>query len=143
MIPITGGGRHFKHGLIPLGYGGSREKLAEGLASLPRQQLKFFRSPRPVLSQQSRQGAVGEQLSSGLALGAVIGFVCGKTDALNFCLAPREWLLIAAMHRHLRAKRRDFFREFLARLSTQAVGPLDEAVAHPPIEGRDLFGFQL
>src|SRR5437667_9347063 len=122
MIPSIGGrGGSGRCGLIPRGKQVGAERRYSQLivlSSLPRQQLKFFRSSRPVLSQQSRQGTVGEQLSSGLAIWAVIGFIGRITYALNFCLAPRTWFLIAPMHRHFRAKRRDFFREFVASLST-------------------------
>lgn len=37
--------------------------------------LEFFKRLRPVVSEQSRKGAVGEEPSTGLTRGAIIGFV--------------------------------------------------------------------
>lgn len=77
-------------------------------------QLEFFRSFWPVLSQQSRQGTVGEELSSGLAVCTVVGLVGRITNALDFGITARARLFVSAMNRHAPAKCRDFLGKSIA-----------------------------
>src|SRR5712692_1575391 len=143
MIPIPregGGGT----GLVEtLGVMAKKKDSLPSLPSLPSKQVKLLRSSRPVLAQQSRQSAIGKQLTPGLAVRTVVGFVGRVTDALDLFLAARTRFLVSPMHRHFRTKRRDFLGKLVAGQLPQAVGPLDEAVANRRIETRDLFGFQL
>jgi hypothetical protein len=96
---------------------------------LPRKQTHFFRSLGPVLAQQSRQGAIGEQLSSCLAIRTVVGFVGRATYALDLCLTARARLFVSSMHGHSRSKRRNFLGKIIARFPPQALCPLEQTGA--------------
>ena len=58
---------------------------------------------------------------------AIVGFVVGVADALNFGGAPRAGLFVAAVNGHAFAEGGDFFREFVGGFSAQPIGPLREA----------------
>src|SRR5437763_278670 len=86
--------------------------------------LQFFEGARPILAQQAAQGTVGEQLSSGLARGAVVGFIGRITNALDLGSASRARFSILAMYGHGFMKRRDLFRKLAARLGAENFCPL-------------------
>src|SRR5271167_3262322 len=78
---------------------------------------------RPVLAQESREAAIGEQLSTGLAGRTVIGLIRCITNPLYLPTATRTRLLVAAVDCHLGAKSRHLFRKLVARIDTQAFRP--------------------
>ncbi len=71
----------------------------------PGHALQFVQRARPVFSQQARQTAVRQHAPFRLAASAVIGLIVCIADALDRIAAPRTWLPIAPMHRHLLAER--------------------------------------
>src|SRR5260370_30839813 len=91
-----------------------------------RQLSEFFRGFWPIVAQNSRQRAVGEQFPARLALRAIVGFIRRITNALNFCATARARLLVSTMHRHAFAKGRDFFRKLISRCCTQTLRPVPE-----------------
>src|SRR5436309_2795322 len=86
--------------------------------------FEFFEGARPILAEQAAQGAVGEQLSSGLARGAVVGFIGRITNALDLGSASRTWFPVLAMYGHGFMKRRDLFRKLAGRLGAENFCPL-------------------
>src|SRR5436190_21667629 len=78
----------------------------------------------PVVLQQSRQAAVGEQLAAGLARRAIVRFVGRVLDSLDRRAAHGTRLSIAAVGGHAFAKRRHLLGKFSARLRDQLVTPL-------------------
>src|SRR5690242_3599946 len=72
------------------------------------QKLKFFQGPGPVLAQQTGKCSVCEQLAACLACGAIVRFIGGITDALDFSSATRTGKFVAAVNGHAFAKRGDF-----------------------------------
>src|SRR5712692_4885741 len=139
MIPIPregGGGT----GLVEtLGVMAKKKDSLPSLPSLPSKQFKLLRSSRPVLAQQSRQSAIGKQLTPGLAVRTVVGFVGRVTDALDLFLAARTRFLVSPMHRHFRTKRCDFLGKLVAGQLPQAIGPSAKVVAHRRKKTLDLF----
>src|ERR1700678_3925165 len=117
--------------------------LPHNSPSLPCQQFKLFWSSRPVLAQQSRQRPIRKQLSSRLAIWAVIGFIGCVSYALNLRLTPQARLFVSAVHRHFRTKRRNFFRKLAARLLPQPLGPPRQIVAHCRIQALNLLRLEL
>src|ERR1700733_11476215 len=80
-------------------------ETCDSAASPPLERLQFIQCSRPVGSQQPRQCPIGKHLAPGLALSAVVGLVVGIADALHRLTASRARQSIAAMHRHILAKR--------------------------------------
>src|ERR1700675_2445892 len=81
---------------------------------------------RPILLQQSRQGAVREQLPVGLAARAIIRLIVGVPNALYGRTTDRAWLTELAVHSHLFAEGSDFGWKVALRLLAQPVRPLDQ-----------------
>src|SRR5687767_5847947 len=77
----------------------------------------------PILLQQPRERAVGEETAAGLTARAVVRLVVGVADALHGRAAHRTRLAEPAVHRHLRTERGDFFGETVADVGPQPVGP--------------------
>src|SRR4051794_1881063 len=77
------------------------------LPDLRRASLDIFDSPRPVLSQEARQGTIRQEPAFGLAARAVVGFVARITDPLHFCAARDTRLAVSAVDRHVGSKRCD------------------------------------
>src|SRR2546423_3498402 len=75
---------------------------------------KFFDRLRPIFAQQTRKCAISEKLAAGLTRGTVVRFVRSVANALHFLAAARARFLVAPMHRHVSAKRSDFFGECVA-----------------------------
>src|SRR5687768_613066 len=117
--PITSSGpsRHRWDRILWLGAG----NLAPGTT-----RLELLDRSRPVSLQESRQGAVGQDLAAGLAARAVVGLVVGVPNALHPRSADRARFLISAMHGHLRAECRHLFRKAITRLGAKSIGPLNQ-----------------
>ena len=73
--------------------------------------------------QQTRKAAVGEDFATGLASGAIVGFVVGISDSLNRAAAARTGLAEAAVNRHLRTERSHALREFRLCFSNKSISP--------------------
>src|SRR5260370_37465363 len=89
-------------------------------------EFEFFEGAGRIFAEKAGESAVGEELSAGLAGGAIVGFVGGVTNALDFGVATRTRLFVAAVNGHAFAKGGDIFGEILARLRAEAVEPANE-----------------
>ena len=85
--------------------------------------LELLERARPVLAQQPRQRAVGEQPSAGLARRAVVRLVRGVDDALHRRAAVGTRLAVAAVHRHPGAERGHLLGKAVAGLGAQPRDP--------------------
>src|SRR6478752_4282568 len=83
---------------------------------------------RPVLFEQSRERAIGEELSVSLASRAIVGLVACIPDSLHWTSAGWTGFPIPAVYCHLIVKGSDLCRKLPMRLLAQAVSPLDENV---------------
>src|SRR5690242_7064080 len=101
------------------------------------QELQFFQGAGPVLAQQSGQRSVCEQLAACLARRAIVRFIGGITDALDFGAAARAGKFVAAVNGHAFAKRGDFFGEIASGLGTEMLGPARKAGADGFVEAMD------
>src|SRR5437868_2512032 len=81
--------------------------------------LQRLDGPGPVVLEQARQRAVGQQLAASLAARTIVGFILGVTDALNGCATYRAGLAIASMNRHACVKGGDFLGEGVRGFCTQ------------------------
>ena len=61
-----------------------RDCGSEHLFRFRDEQVEFVKGARPVFAEEAGEGAIGEKLAVGLAGGAVVGFVAGVADALDF-----------------------------------------------------------
>src|ERR1700689_4255095 len=75
------------------------------------QRFQLFEGARPVVAEEARKAAVGEEFSAGLALGAVVGFFVGVADTLDFFAAARAGLAEFSVGGHLGAERGPLFRK--------------------------------
>ena len=91
--------------------------------------FEFVEGARPVFAEEAGEGAVGEEFAGGLADGAIVGFVAGVADALDFGAAARAGLFVAAVYGHSLAEGGDFFGELAGGLRSQAISPAREAGA--------------
>ena len=91
--------------------------------------------PRPVVLEQPRQRAVGEQLAARLAAGAVVRFVVGVANPLHRRAAHGARLAEATVDGHLGVKGGHLFGKAVARLLAQPVDPRCERVAASPRTG--------
>ena len=71
--------------------------------------FELVKGLRPVVLQQLRERAIGEQPAFGLARRAIVHFVLAVYDALHRCAAPRARFAEAAVYGHPFAERRHFF----------------------------------
>jgi hypothetical protein len=101
-------------------------------------QFHLVEGARPVFAKEAGETAVGEEFAGGLASRAIVGFVAGVADALDFCAAARAGLFITAVHGHPFAEGGDFFGEFAGGLRAEAIGPAREAGADGFEEALDL-----
>src|SRR6266851_6665793 len=99
---------------------------AGGSGVLCGEEFEFFEGAGPIFAEKAGEGAVGEELSAGLAGGAIVGFVGGVTDALDFGAATRTRLFVTAVNGHAFAKGGHVFGEFIARFGAEAVEPVSE-----------------
>jgi len=78
-----------------------------------------------------------------LAGGAIIGFVAGVADPLNFGAAARAGSFVAAVDSHAFAEGGDFFWKFAARFDTEEISPLCEAGSNGFEKALDLWDGEL
>ena len=95
----------------------------QGFASAALQGFQLIEGARPVGAEEPGEAAVGQDLSAGLAAGAVVGFVVCVANALDLLAAARAGLAKAAVDGHLRTKCRDLLREAPLRFAPHAVRP--------------------
>src|SRR6185436_18570193 len=89
-----------------------------GLSLLP-----FLNRLRPVVLEQPREGAVGQEFPASLAARTVVGFVLRPYNPLHRGSTDRAGLSEAAMHRHFGAKGSHLLRELRFGLRQQSFGP--------------------
>src|ERR1700722_3827984 len=77
------------------------------------QRFQLFERARPVVAEKTREAAIGEEFTAGLAFGAVVGFFVGVADALNFLAAARAGLAEFSVRSHFGAERGHFLRKIL------------------------------
>src|SRR6516162_8929787 len=87
------------------------------------QRLELVEGARPVLAQQARERAVGQELAAGLARRAVICFVGCVADPLDLGTAARAGLAVSPVNGHPLAKCCDFFGEPAAGLGAETIRP--------------------
>src|SRR5258708_5988787 len=75
------------------------------------QGFEFVEGAGPVCAQEAGEASVCENLSSGLALGAVVCLVVGVADALYRLAAGGAWPAEAAVDSHVVAEGGDFLGE--------------------------------
>src|SRR5713226_1140431 len=110
---------------------GTRNRDAEGARATNSrvfcgEEFEFFEGAGPIFAEKAGEGAVGEELSSGLAGGAIVGLVGGVANALDSGVAARTRLLVAAVDGHAFAKGGHVFGEFIACFRAEAVKPANE-----------------
>src|SRR5258708_8826654 len=88
--------------------------------------FQLFQRARPIVLEQLGQGTIREQLSTGLASRAVVGFVLGVHNPLNRRAANRAGLSEFAVHRHFLSKCGDMLGKFVAGLLAQSLCPLEQ-----------------
>src|SRR5260370_5731789 len=88
--------------------------------------FQFVERARPVVVQQARKSAIGEQPATGLARRTVVSLVAGIADALD--PGPAAWarFAIAAVDRHLMPKCGNLLGKSSGRLRPQAIGPFEQ-----------------
>jgi hypothetical protein len=107
------------------------------LRALGGEELEFFEGAGPILTEKTGERAVGEQFAPGLARGAIVSFIGGVTNALDFRATARTGLFVAAVDGHAFAKRSHVFRELPTRFGTQPIGPVRERGADGGEEALD------
>ena len=100
--------------------------------------LQLVERSRPIIFQQPRQRAVGEDAASGLAARAVVGLVVGVADPLYGGAADRARFAEPAVDGHARAERRDFLGKAVAGLGAESLDPFEENLTRGGIEPLDL-----
>src|SRR5262249_36144807 len=92
----------------------------------------------PVVVEQTRQRAVGEQLPTGLTARAVVGLVLGVHDPLHRRATGRTRLAIATVHRHPGPERGHTLGKVAARLRADTVDPFAKHRTRGGVEPRHL-----
>lgn len=85
--------------------------------------IQFIERAWPVCAKQTGECAIGEEASFGLARGAIVCFVCGVTDALDFGSTSRTGLLVFPVNSHLGSEGGHFFGELAAGLLAENFRP--------------------
>jgi len=85
--------------------------------------MKGFNAPGPILLQQPGERSIRQHPSTGLAARAVIGLIVRITYALHRRVTDGAWQAGAAVHGHIRAKRRDVLGEGPLGMPAQPLGP--------------------
>jgi len=85
--------------------------------------FELFEGAGPVGTEETRECAIGEDSSGGLAPCAVVCFVFGVAYAQNPFAAPGAGLAVATMNCHAFTKGCDFFGEAGACFGAHAVDP--------------------
>ena len=83
----------------------------------------------PICAEEPGQASVCEDLSPGLALGAVVRLVVGVADALYELATGWAWLPEATVDGHVVAEGGDFFGKVLAGFRVETVDPELKCVA--------------
>jgi len=78
---------------------------------------------------QAGEAAIGEDLSGGLAAGAIVGFVVGVANALDFFSTSQTGLAEAAVDLHVWVKGGYLFGERGCRFRAEAIYPELDGVA--------------
>ena len=104
--------------------------------------LELFQRARPVLAQEARERAVGEEPPTGLADRTVVRLVLRVDDPLHRRPAVGTRLAVATVDRHALAKAVTFSGTSGAP-SPKTLDPLGQHVARRRVEPRDLLSFQL
>jgi hypothetical protein len=94
------------------------------------EEVEFVERARPIFAEEAGECAVGEEFASGLARGAIVGFVAGITDALDFGATAWAGKFVSAMDCHAFAKGGYFLGELAGGFGAEAIGPLPEAGAY-------------
>ena len=102
------------------------------------QVFQFGEGAGPVGFQEPREAAVREQLSGGLAGGAVVAFVVGIGYALDGVAADGARLAESAVDAHAIPERGDFRGEFLRGFRAEAVNPFGKNILSGAVQGFDL-----
>src|SRR5262249_15720335 len=100
--------------------------------------LQLVQRARPVLLEQARESAIGEQPVAGLAAWAIVGLVLGVHDTLHGRAAVRARLTEAAVDGHVGAKGRDALGKFSGRLAAYPRDPVGQRRARRLEEALDL-----
>src|SRR5258708_13217589 len=85
--------------------------------------LQLLDRPRPIVFEQPRQGAVGQQLPPVLTRRTVVRLILRIHDALHTAPAYRTRLVVPAVDRHAVAERRHLLGEALADFAPQTFPP--------------------
>ncbi len=101
--------------------------------------LQLVEGAGPVCAEEAGQASVCEDLSAGLALGAVVRLVVGVADALYGLAAGWARLSETAVDGHVAAEGGDFFGEVAASFGVETVDPELKGVARGGVETLPLF----
>src|SRR5256885_8923736 len=112
------------------------KKRTRAPTSAPRQ---FVDRLRPILFEQARQRAVGEELTVGLAARTIVGLVVGVADTLDGRAADGARFSKFSVHGHFVAEGGDLRREIASRLRSQTIGPFDKYSARRVEKTSNLF----
>lgn len=104
--------------------------------------FQFFEGARPVLSQQSGESSVGQKSPSGLAGWAIIRFILGVDNSLNWRPAFRTRFAETAMYRHLVPESRDLFRKVSLRVFSKRSYPEPECLLYGVVQPPSLVFIQ-
>ena len=88
----------------------------------------------PVVLEQARKRAVGEDPAFGLTAGTIVGFVIGIADSLHGCAAYWAGLTEPAVNSHLGTKRGDFLGPAVTGLGSKTLDPFEEDGARRTIQ---------
>src|SRR5215472_3060743 len=100
--------------------------------------LQLLQAPRPVLLEEPRERAIGQEPSAGLAGGTVVRLVVGVDDALDRRAAVRTRLPVATVDGHPLPEGGHLLRKSGAGLLAKPVGPGPENGAGRLVESPDL-----
>lgn len=91
--------------------------------------FQFFKGAGPVGAEKARQAAVGENLSAGLAPGAIVRFFIGVADAQDFVATSGARLTVASVDRHVLAECSYLCRKVMVRFFFEARDPQLKSLA--------------
>src|SRR5439155_1090252 len=120
---------------------GKRTERGDGRPSSP--VLELLQPSRPVLLQQARERAVGEERPARLAAGTVVRLVPRVDDPLHGRAADRTRLPVAAVDGHGRTEGGDALRKPGPDFVPQALRPLTERRTDRVVQPSDLLITQL
>ena len=91
--------------------------------------FQFIQRAGPVGAEEAGEATIGENFAVRLAAGAVVGFVVGVADSLNFLAAPGAGLSVTAVRCHPLSECGDLFGEVGCCICAQTVNPEGEGFA--------------